>query len=282
MNIRTDLAVEARELHGRELPAGVRESRDTVRGTLVERVEVLSREGAEALGKPEGTYVTLTPPRRFSADPQTFEDAALTLAENLRALLGGVRGTVLCAGLGNALVTPDSLGPLTVRRLLVTRHLVDAAPEHFGGFRRVAAVETGVTGTTGLESSELVASLVRAALPEAVIAVDALAARKVERLCATVQLSDTGVTPGSGVGNSRRALTRETLGVPVIAVGVPTVVDAATLASDLFGADADGISDLFVTPRDVDARVEEMAKLVGAALNMALQDGISFAEALTN
>lgn len=282
MSIRTDLAVEARELHGTGALAGVRETGGTVRGVQVERVEVLDEDGAAALGKPVGTYITLTPPRRFAADPRTFEDAALTLAESLRTLLAGVRGTVLCAGLGNALVTPDSLGPLTVRRLLVTRHLVDAAPEHFGSFRRVAAVETGVTGTTGLESSELVASLVREVRPEAVIAIDALAARRTERLCATVQLSDTGVTPGSGVGNSRRALAESTLGVPVIAVGVPTVVDAATLAADLFGADADGISDLFVTPRDIDARTQEMAKLLGASLNLALHDGISMAEALMN
>ena len=143
------------------------------------------------------------------------------------------KGAVLVAGLGNRAMTPDAVGPLAVEHLLVTRHLISALPNCFGSFRAVSAVTPGVLGQSGVESAEAVAALVRELQPAAVIAVDALAARRTERLCTTVQLSDTGIAPGSGVGNHRHPLNRETLGVPVIAIGVPTVIDGATLAADL-------------------------------------------------
>ena len=279
MKFRTDLAVEARQMRGTGALAGVREESGTRRGTKTELVEVLDERGAEALGKPVGKYLTLTPPRRFALDPDAFSDAALTLAESLRGLLAPASGLVLAVGLGNPSVTPDALGPLTVRRMLATRHLIGSP--RFEAVRPVALIEAGVAGTTGIESGELVSALTRELRPAAVIAVDALAARSAERLCATFQLTDTGVTPGSGVGNARRELSRATLGVPVIALGVPTVIEAGTLAEELSGTETER-GDFFVTPRDVDSKVADAAKLAAAALNLALHEGLTPREAVLN
>ena len=179
-------------------------------------------------------------------------------------------------------MTPDAVGPLAADSVLVTRHLISASPKHFAGFRPVAVFRAGVLGTTGVESAESVRGLVEQVQPALVIAIDALAARRVGRMCATVQLSDTGIVPGSGVGNHRSALDRESLGVPVFAIGVPTVVDAATLAADLLEeagiAELDetrlrqGKTPLTVTTRDVDQQVRELSKVVGYGINWALQD----------
>ena len=190
--------------------------------------------------------------------------------------------SMLVIGLGNAAMTPDAVGPLAVDSVLVTRHLISAMPKHFAGFRPVAVFRTGVLGTTGVESAEAVRGLVAEIQPALVIAIDALASRRVGRVCTTVQLSDTGIIPGSGVGNHRAALNQETLGVPVFAVGIPTVVDAATLAADLL--EESGITEfdekrlhgrkqpLMVTPRDIDQQVRDLAKVVGYGINWALQD----------
>ncbi|MEG1396310.1 MAG: GPR endopeptidase, partial [Oscillospiraceae bacterium] len=177
-------------------------------------------------------------------------------------------------------ITPDAVGPLALGKTLVTRHLITQLPEHFGGFRPVSAVAAGVLGTTGMESGEVTAALVAKTAPAAVIVVDALASRSISRLCTTLQIADTGITPGSGVGNHRGTLNRETLGVPVIAIGVPTVVDGGTLALDLLEeagqGDLDPTSlggiggDLFVTPRDIDVRVADAAKVIGYGISLAL------------
>lgn len=287
LTIRTDLAVEARELKGTGKLEGIRESQDNRNGVEVETVEVLDNRGAEAIGKPVGKYVTLTPERNFARTPEAFENAAQVLAECLRMLMGGVNGTVLVVGLGNSAITPDNLGPLTVKKTLVTRHLVDAAPQHFGSFRRVAALETGVLGSTGIESAEIIRAVTEDIRPDAVIAVDALASRRLSRVCTTVQLTDTGITPGSGVGNARSELSRETLGIPVIAAGVPTVVDAATLCADLMesgGMEAPDPKILseyggeIVTPRDIDARIADMSRLLAAAVNLALHENLTLAD----
>ena len=178
-------------------------------------------------------------------------------------------------------MTPDAVGPAAVGHLLITRHLGEALP----GLRPVAAAAAGVLGTTGMEAAEWVRGLAERVEPAAVIVIDALAARSVERLCTAVQIADTGIVPGSGVGNARMALTRETLGVPVISVGVPTVVDAATLALDLLGEGAplpEGLrrreGELFVTPRDVDQQVRETARVVGCGVNLALQPSLTVAD----
>lgn len=282
---RTDLALEARELwgDGGELP-GV-ECRETqAEGFPLTTVRVTSQEGAQALGKPEGVYHTLDLTGLGRREEGAFPRAAAALAGLLAPLLPPEKGAVLVVGLGNRAITPDAVGPKAADRTLVTRHLIEMAPEQFGQFRPVAALAAGVLGTTGVESGEIVRAVADKISPRAVVAVDALAARRVERLCATVQVCDAGIAPGSGVGNHRFALNRETLGVPVIAVGVPTVVDGGTLCADLLeesGAQADpqalaqapGAS-LMVTPRDIDQRVEDMAKVIGYGVSLALQPGL--------
>lgn len=188
----------------------------------------------------------------------------------------------MVVGLGNRAMTPDAVGPEVLRNLLITRHLISAMPKQFAGFRPVSAFGTGVLGTTGVESAEAVRGLAKEVQPDFVVAVDALASRRLGRVCTAVQISDTGIIPGSGVGNHRAALNRKTLGVPVFAVGIPTVVDAATLTADVL--EESGVTDfdekklrgknksMMVTPRDIDAQVRELSKVVGYALNWALQD----------
>ena len=229
---RTDLAMEARELwqeragQAAELPGVQAEERERA-GMPVTVVRVLDKTGERALGKPRGTYITLT-----LEGVETRADGAFPRAVEAVA---AERGPVLVAGLGNRAITPDAIGPRVHDCTLVTRHLVGRMPEQFGHLRPVASVAAEVMGSTGLESRELVASVCQSIRPCCVIAVDALASRSLGRLCRTVQLADTGIAPGSGVGNHRAARDRASLGVPVIAVGVPTVVDGATLAADLLG-----------------------------------------------
>lgn len=283
---RTDLALEARELWGEKagegaLPPGVTGREETLSGCRVETMTVASPEGAEALGKPMGTYITVTPEAFLRREEGAFEASSLLLGKLLGQLLQLAKdASVLVVGLGNEAITPDGLGPRVLRHVLATRHLVDSLPRSFGTFRRTAVLETGVLGNTGMESAELVLAAAEKLRPDAVIAVDALAARRLGRVCRTVQLSDTGIVPGSGVGNRRSELSRETLGVPVIAVGVPTVVDAGTLAADL--TELAGIGspapedfgrygrEMIVTPRDIDGQVGRIARLLGYGIDLAL------------
>lgn len=290
MNRRTDLALEARELREEQaqtLPQV--ESRETqAEGFPLTTVTVTGPEGAKALGKPEGVYHTLDLAGLGRREEGAFPRAVKALAGLLAPLLPDGAGEVLVVGLGNRAITPDAVGPKAADRTLVTRHLIAMAPEHFGDFRPVAALAAGLLGTTGVESGEIVKAVADKIAPRAIIAVDALAARRVERLCATVQVCDSGIAPGSGVGNHRFALNAETMGVPVIAVGVPTVVDGATLCADLLEEagqhpDPQAISQapgatLMVTPRDIDQRVEDMAKVIGYALSLALQPSLELEE----
>ena len=284
---RTDLALEARELWQEQSGAvsalsGV-EARDTLReGIPVNTVKVLSEEGERALSKPRGSYVTLTLEGLASREEGIFQRAVRAVAGELSGLMESNSGLVLVAGLGNRAITPDAVGPKVHQNVLVTRHLVRQMPEHFGALRPVASLAAEVMGTTGVESGELVRAVCEKLRPACVIAVDALASRSLKRLCKTVQITDTGITPGSGVGNHRMGLTRDTLGVPVIAMGVPTVVDGATLAADLLGTEdlpplGEG-RDLMVTPRDIDSQVNDLSKVIGYGISMALQPGISLEE----
>lgn len=284
---RTDLAVEAHQLWRESAGETTRlrgvESHDSLReGFPVTTVKILDRRGADALGKQVGTYVTLTLDGLLRREDEAFPRAARALAAELAALLPkGDALPVLVVGLGNRAITPDAVGPKAADAVLVTRHLVDAVPEHFGSFRPVAALAAGVLGSTGMESGELVAALVEKTAPACVIAIDALASRSLDRVCRTIQLSDAGIVPGSGVGNARYALNRETLGVPVIALGVPTVVDAATLCADVLAQagmedlDPDALrgagEGVIVTPREIDSRVADLSKLLGYAVSLALQ-----------
>ena len=284
-NIRTDLAMEAEALRQKssEIP-GVRASRERRGSFYVTVVEVLDGRGEQALLKPRGRYVTLELDAFLRREENAFSEAAALLAEELRRMLELEKnGNCLVVGLGNRDITPDAVGPDTVDCVMVTRHLTERMPEEFAAFRPVSAVCSGVLGTTGIESGDLVRAVTEQVRPAAVIVIDALASREPQRLCRTVQIADTGIVPGSGVGNARQAINRDTLGVPVIAVGVPTVVDAATLTvdlaaragADLNAADFGDAGSMIVTPRDIDKNVRDIAKLIGYGLNLALHDGLT-------
>jgi len=288
---RTDLAVEAREIWAESAPettelSGVIAEEMKSHGYDVTRVQITNQEGERALNKPQGTYVTVELGALVRREEDAFGRGIAALREELLPLLGLVKDdSVLVVGLGNRAITPDAIGPITAKHTLATKHLVEHVPEHFGNFRRVTVVQTGVLGTTGMESADVVRALTAQFRPDRIIAVDALASRKLSRICRTVQISDTGIAPGSGVGNARSQLSRETLGVPVIAVGVPTVVDAGTLAADLMEESGHGqiASDTFgafgggmiVTPKEIDTQVADISKLVGYALNCALHEGLT-------
>ena len=284
---RTDLAMEARELWQESAEkntrlAGVKATKSRPEGYPMTRVDILDERGEQALGKPRGSYRTIDLSSFWQRKNGFFDRAVRALGLQLRELLPEETGAALVVGLGNRAMTPDAVGPLTADSVLVTRHLIAAMPKHFSGFRPVSVFRTGVLGTTGVESAEAIRGLIAEVRPSLVIAVDALASRRTERVCATVQLSNTGISPGSGVGNHRAALNAETLGVPVLAIGVPTVVDAATLAADLLeesgAAPPDmealrkGQQNLMVTPGDIDQKVRDLAKVIGYGINWALQD----------
>ena len=283
---RTDLALEARELWQESAGkttrlAGVKATKRKQEGYPVTRVDILDQRGEEALGKPRGTYLTVDLTTFWQRREDFFQRAVRAVGAPLKELVP-TEGPVLVVGLGNRAMTPDAVGPLAADHVLVTRHLISAMPRQFSGFRPVSVLRTGVLGTTGVESAESVRGLAAEVKPACVIAVDALASRRTSRVCAAVQLSDTGIIPGSGVGNHRSPLNAGTLGVPVIAIGVPTVVDSATLAADLL--EESGITDydaealqksrqnLMVTPRDIDQQVRDLGKVIGYGINWALQD----------
>lgn len=260
MNVRTDLATEAKTLWEQSAGqttrlSGVRARERERAGFAVTEVEILDKTGADALQKPVGRYVTL----ELKRTDRDAHRAAQAVAQELQALLQLKEKTrVLVVGLGNEAVTPDALGPKTVAGLFLTRHLIEHLPEHFGTLRSVSAVAPGVLATTGVETLELVRGACAYVRPECVVCIDALAAAAPERLCATVQMSSTGIVPGSGVGNHRAAFDKKSLGVPVFSLGVPTVTDAASGAG------------MIVTPRDIDAQIAFLSAVLAGALNRTL------------
>ena len=229
----TDLAME-----GAGAPPGESLTGGVERTTVV----IDSEEQARALGRPKGRYVTLGCPQRMSVELGTRRALSEALGETISAMLPPGARTMLVTGLGNRSVTPDALGPRTVDRVLVTRHMAGCLPEDVEErMTSVCAASPGVLGVTGVETAEVLRGIAAHVRPDAIIAVDALAARSSSRIASTIQVTDTGITPGSGVGNHQRALTRETLGAPVIAVGVPMVVSAWAIASDaLLAMNGDG------------------------------------------
>lgn len=277
MEIRTDLALEKRENSDINSVGGIRSESFTAGNVKITRIEVTDERGAEFIGKPVGKYITAeTPP--FAKHAQLIGEELETIAEEISSLLPA-KGTILVAGLGNSSITPDALGPKCAGMIFATRHIKGEILKETGlnALRCVCSFSTGVLGNTGAEAGEIIRALVNQLKPAAVIAVDALAARSVERLGNTVQMCSTGITPGSGVGNSRSEINERTVGVPVIAIGVPTVVDAVTLVSDFTGgsaADYPGVG-MMVTPREVDLMIEHAAKLTSLAINRALQPEIS-------
>lgn len=288
MAFRTDLAVEAIENHktAAALPH-VRQSDRTLEGFAVHEVRILSEDAAREIGKPQGRYLTLELDALIRREEDAFPRACKALSTLLRELLPHPNdGPVLIAGLGNRMITPDAIGPQTADHVIATRHLVAQSPAIFADWRPVSALAPGVLGQTGVETGEVICGVLDRVRPAAVIAVDALAAGRLSRLLRTVQLADTGITPGSGVGNARAALNKETLGVPVIAVGVPTVVDGATLAHEIssqLGQPAckalDDLSQpVMITTRDIDREVADISRMIGYAVNMALHPHLSVAD----
>lgn len=276
MNFRTDLAIERCEFLGEKNIEGIEIERFEAKGATVSRIDVLNEKGARIVEKPVGRYVTVevTP---FAKHAQFIDDSFEVLCEEMKRMIPE-KGSVLVAGLGNIRITPDALGPKCASMIFATRHITGELLKSTGldGLRSVSAFSTGVMGETGAEAGELIEGAVKMLNPDIVITVDALAARSVSRLGNTVQMCNTGIVPGSGVGNSRKEISERTLGIPVIAIGVPTVVDAATLVSDYSGVSEvdDDAKTMMVTPREVDLMIERAAKLTSLAVNCALQKEI--------
>lgn len=294
MNFRTDLAIERHETVQSGEPEGVRLETEERDGVKISHITVINEDGERALGKRRGRYITVELPSLGKAGEMAEEWSGI-LSREIKGLLPEREGTVLVAGLGNRDITPDALGPDCISLLLATRHLggelkkIPALSE----LNSVAGIVPGVLGNTGIETAEILKGIVRQIEPVAVIVVDALAARSLERLGKTVQLCDTGVSPGSGVGNRRREINRELLGVPVIAVGVPTVVDGITVALDvleeggvaLSGEKRDKIlqseKGMMVTPKEIDLVIKRASSLVALAINRALQPSLSADEIMS-
>ncbi|MBR3755022.1 MAG: GPR endopeptidase [Clostridia bacterium] len=282
MNLRTDLALEQREISAPEETDGI-ECEEVKKGEAkITRIEITNENGEKKLNRKRGTYITVELPNlsRFA----DFSQSAKTIADELIPLLPQ-EGLILVAGLGNDQITPDALGPGCASLIFSTRHIGKELQKSIGfeHLRPVARVIPGVLGQNGLETVEILEGIIRRVSPAALITVDALASRRLSRLGCTVQICNTGISPGSGVGNARAEISPETVGVPVISIGVPTVVDAVTLACDLIGEAAgermekDG-EKMMVTPREIDLLIEHASKLVAASINSALQPHMDIEE----
>lgn len=319
-NVRTDLTLEAHELL-REQSLKEGGSQADIPGVMVEnagddeiritRVRVTTPAGEKSIGKPMGNYITLEIPGLRENDQELYENTCKALAKELSSILELNEKTMtLVVGLGNWNVTPDALGPKVVSSMMVTRHLLEYVPEQVDkGVRPVCAVAPGVLGITGIETGEIVRGIIDRIKPNYVIAIDALASRRMDRVNTTIQIADTGISPGSGVGNKRMELSRATLGIPVVAIGVPTVVDAATMANDTIDLVLDSmieqapkgtefynmmksidrdekygmiqevlepyVGNLIVTPKEIDEVVRKISKVIANGLNIALHQGIT-------
>lgn len=285
MERRTDLAVEERELLGEDIK-GAEYSAEESGGLRIERLSITTERASQLLKKPVGSYVTVQLPP-LTDNIRDTDIRVRALADEIRRLLP-VHGLVLVAGLGNIEITPDALGPKTASKVLATRHITGEIARSTGldRLRAVAVINTGVTGQTGIETGELLRGVIKNIRPTAMIVVDALASRRLERLGCTVQISDAGISPGAGVGNRRSRIDSNAMGIPVIAVGVPTVVDALTLAFDLLDIDNERESielsravspegrTMVVTPKEIDLLVNRAAGLISLSVNMALQNDI--------
>ena len=313
ISIRTDLALEAREIYeedksSSEIP-GVKIDKKELENCIVTKVEIIDEQGSKIMNKGIGKYITLESNLMKFDDDESREEVINYLKDVLIEILGTDKTKkTLVIGLGNWNITSDALGPKTVSKTLVTRHIFkNYNKDYDDDFTEVAGLSPGVMGITGIETSEIVKSIVDRIKPDRVIAIDALASRKMERVNTTIQISTAGIAPGGGVGNKRKALNKEYLGVDVIAIGVPTVVDAATLASDVLDMaidnlinQSDGVGDfysmlkqlkeeekynlikesldpydknLIVTPKDIDDTIENLSIIISEGLNRSLHPG---------
>ena len=295
---RTDLALEAREF--------IEEADGDIRGVIAQEYEVedsdihftkvmiTTKNGAKAMGKPIGTYITLEAQGLVEPDDGYHREVSHQIADQIREMMpeAGEEKSILVVGLGNVDVTADSLGPEVVNNLLITRHMIiqfGKAAYEKDKVNKISAIIPGVMGKTGMESAEIVKGIVDETSPDVVVVIDALAARSTKRLNRTIQITNTGIHPGSGVGNHREAMTEESLGVPVIAIGIPTVVDAATIVNDaierikkeiggkglLFSGQGTGtlseLNNMYVTAKDIDATIKRLSFTVSEGLNMAFE-----------
>lgn len=307
--VRTDLALEVRESYEEDdirlRGVKVEEQSDKQKEIYTTIVHIETENGAKAMGKPVGIYITIEAPNMSSPDEGYHREISIEFAKHLRKMLGKERDSILVVGLGNREVTPDALGPNVVNNLHITRHMIKEygrLPSDVEKTGEISAIVPGVMGQTGMETLEIIKGVVQETHPKVVIAVDALAARSTRRLNRTIQITDTGITPGSGVGNHRNAINEETVGVPVIAVGVPTVVDAATIVNDtmeelieqmdhsenmqrlggtlgtLDQAEkhqmireliSPHLNTMFVTPKDIDETVKYLSYTISEGLNLA-------------
>lgn len=268
----TDLALEAAQMQAKTARLTSRPGLEVRRrergGYALTAMDLTDPHRAAELQRPVGKYITMELGPYLHRQRDFFARGAGCIARELAALLPEGEGPTLVVGLGNRSLTADAVGPLALPHILVTRHMLAAMPEEFAGFSSVAALATGVLGETGLESSELIAAAAEKLRPRCIIVLDALAAATREKLCAVLQLTDTGLTPGSGVGNHRKEVSRRTLGVPVLALGLPTVIRAEQLAGEETPVEGEP---LFVTPRDIDQRVRELSRMMAYGIDLALQ-----------
>lgn len=309
LNVQLDLAVEAHQLlrgeSGEEIP-GVLMDEQELEHAKVTIITVETDEGVEGIGKPKGQYITIDAPEIRNNDYVVHEEITHVLADRLIKLMNLKEdASVLLIGLGNWNATPDALGPQVINKTMVTRHLFQLAPnELHGQMRKISALSPGVLGITGIETSEIIHGIVEHVKPDLVIAIDALAAGSLERVGTSIQLADTGIHPGSGVGNRRAGINEETVGCKVIAIGLPTVVNAAVIAHDVvegvfkqfvtsptlyklykgikpetFSQIIDDVlspfqGNLMVTPKEIDSLIKTSAKIIAGALAISLHPGI--------
>ncbi len=281
-NVRTDLALEAREnIEEKENEirgVSVEEEYDKERDIKITKVVVETKNGAKALGKPMGTYITLEAPAMTEPEEDYHKEIAGILAKELRELLPNSEKeqSILVVGLGNREVTADSLGPNVVDNLFINRHIVmeyGKVAYNCSKMHMVSSIVPGVMARTGMESAEIIRGVIGETKPDLAIVIDALAARSTKRLNRTIQITNTGIHPGSGVGNHRNAITQESLHIPVIALGVPTVVDAATIVGDAMGerpATLKELNNMYVTTKDVDFQIQQISHILCDGINMAL------------
>lgn len=286
MNFRTDLAMEAVQLLERT-DNGIKQHKKNIGDLEITQVTIETDSAAKKLGKLKGEYITVELPT-FTDNFQDVDDKIEVISKQIRFLLPR-EGLIFVIGLGNEAITPDALGPKTIKSILATRHITGEIARSTGleALRSVAAIAPGVLGQTGIEVSEIIQSVVKKINPAALIVVDALASMETSRLGTTIQICNTGISPGSGVGNARPGINQESMGVPVIGIGVPTVVDAQTLAQNLFDSAESQSSEkitqktaprgepMMVTPREIDLLIERASKLLAMSINSALQPNFS-------
>lgn len=309
-NFRTDLASERRDLYRKANSIeneiqGIESEKEEIDDNIsVERVKITNEEGEKAIGKPRGNYITIDIKKLRIAQDEDIEKSADTLSNELKKIIDShidKQGEILVVGLGNIYVTPDALGPKVINEIEVTRHIINYLPQYVEeGTRMVSAISPGVLGTTGIETLEILKGIVDNINPKLVIVIDALASRSIERISSTVQLSDTGIVPGAGVGNTRAEISKSTLGIPVIAIGIPTVVETAVLVNDSLDLFISKLQEeaksndylnqlkeqdnyeeikealiprdfnLIVTPKEIDDLIENMSEIVAKGINLSM------------